>query len=598
MEILWKKVKQMSLRTRLIISVILCILFPWVGTYIVSNYFTKDVLEQRAATQSEDDLRMVELGIKNIFDDMMYTSNYIQFDTNMNQLLKSHKLIDANSPSVNQEVALNYSKISNELSGITDLLMPMYITILFNNDLFFTNYSQIDFNPLQFKEEPWFEKLDHLSFYQTYWLGAHPTYINSERNTYPHLITIGRKIQRANSFNSYLIISLKENEIKKLFSQIQSEKRAKFYLTNKSGEIYSSLNTDEVGTILPYDVTNADYQIVDYEDEKHLLVSYPVSYSNWRLVSLVPYNDTIGSINRVTGTTILIQGGFLVLFLLGLIMLVREFTKPIMRLNLVTKAIKQGDLSARIELSGSNDVAQLGHSFNHMLDTIEEMIEQIKIQEEAKRKAELDMLQAQINPHFLFNVLNAIRLKIKMEGDTGSASLIYSLSALLRMTINRNNAFIPLEEELTTVKHYVDLMNFRHRHDVELEIDVNEAASHFQVPRFFLQPVIENAIIHGHNNRKETIKIFANEQGNPFLEIIITDNGKGMDKLKLEQLKAKVFQANDSDYIKSNKSFNGIGVQNVYQRMKLIYGEAFQMRIDSIDGKGTTVTFQIPVHKE
>jgi two-component system, sensor histidine kinase YesM len=582
---------------RLIISVILCILFPWVSTYVVSNHFTKDVLEQRAATQSEDDLRMLELGIKNMLDDMMYTSNYIQFDSNMSQLLKTHKLIDPDSPKVKQEIALNYIHISNELYGITDLLMPLYITILFKNDLYYTNYSLIDFNPLQFKEKPWFEKLDSLSFYQSYWLGAHPTYIQSEKETYPYLITIGRRIQSDNSSNSYLIISLKENEIMKLFSQFKSEKRAKFYLTNHSGEIYSSLNTDEIGTTLPYDVANSDYQIVDYEEEKHLLVSYPVSYSDWRLVSLVPYKDTIGSINMVTRTTILIQGGFLVLFLIGLILLVREFTKPITRLHHVTKAIKQGDLTARIHLSGSNDVAQLGHSFNHMLDTIEEMIEQIKIKEEAKRNAELEMLQAQINPHFLFNVLNAIRLKIKMDGNAGSASLIYSLSALLRMTINRNNAFISLEEELTIVKHYVDLMNFRHQHDVDLEIHVSEAASRIEVPRFFLQPVIENAIIHGKNNRTETIKINANEQSNSYLELIITDNGKGMDATTLERLQEKVFKSDSNTYIKSNQSFNGIGVQNVYQRMKLIYGEAFQMWIDSIVGEGTTLTFHIPLDK-
>lgn len=587
----------MSLRMRLMISVILCILFPWVSTYIVSNYFTKDVLEQRAATQSEDDLRMLELGIKNMLDDIMYTSNYIQFDSNMSQLLKSHKLIDADSPNAKQKIALNYIHISNELSGITDLLMPLYITIMFKNDLYYTNYSPIDFNPLEFKEKPWFQKLDNLSFYQTYWLGAHPTYIKSERETYPYLITIGRRIQSAYSSNSYLIISLKENEIKKLFSQYQSEKRVKFYLTNKGGDIYSSLNTDELGTTLPFDVASSDYQIVDYEEEKHILVSYPVSYSDWRLVSLVPYKDTIGSINMITRTTILIQGGFLVLFLIGLIMLVREFTKPITRLHQVTKAIKQGDLTARIYLSGSNDVAQLGQSFNHMLDTIEEMIEQIKVKEEAKRNAELEMLQAQINPHFLFNVLNAIRLKIRMEGNTGSASLIYSLSALLRMTINRNNAFISLEEEVTIVKHYVDLMNFRHQHNVDLEIHVSEAASSIEVPRFFLQPVIENAIIHGKCNRKETIQIIANEQSNSYLELIITDNGKGMDLLTLEKLKAKIFHSNSNTYTKSNLSFNGIGVQNVYQRMKLIYGEAFQMWIDSIEGEGTTLTFHIPVEK-
>jgi two-component system, sensor histidine kinase YesM len=588
----------MSLRTRLIISVILCILFPWISTYFVSNHFTKDVLEERAATQSEDDLRMIELGIKNILDDMMYTSNYIQFDSDMRQLIKSPEPIDPDSTSVKKEIALNHLHISKELSGITDLLKPVYITILFPNNYYYTNYSHIDHNPLQFKETPWFEKLDHLSFYQTYWLGAHPTYIQSERDTYPYLITIGRKIQRGNSAHSYLVISLKETEIQKLLSQYQSEKRTKFYLTNQTGEIYSSLDTSEVGKTLHYDVTQADYQIVDYEEEKHLLVSYPVSYSDWRLVSLVPYSDTIGSINMVTRTTILIQGGFLVLFLIGLIILVRELTKPITRLHQVTKAIKQGDLTARIHLSGSNDVAQLGHSFNHMLDTIENMIEQVKIQEAAKRKAELDMLQAQINPHFLFNVLNAIRLKIKMEGNTGSAGLIYSLSALLRMTINRNNAFIPLEEELTIVKHYVDLMNFRHQHDVELEILVDESTARFDVPRFFLQPIIENAIIHGSNNQKETIQIMANELSDEYLELVVTDNGKGMDKLTLERLEEKVFQSDRQDSSKSHhQSFNGIGVQNVYQRMKLIYGEAFQLKINSIEGEGTTLTFQIPVHK-
>ncbi|WP_449539120.1 cache domain-containing sensor histidine kinase [Ferdinandcohnia sp. Marseille-Q9671] len=598
MKVFWKKINQMSLRTRLIISVILCILIPWVSTYIVSNYFTKDVLEQRAAEQSEDELRMIELGINNILDDIMYTSNYIQFDSNMSQLLKSHEFIEAGSPTAKQEIALNYIHISNELSSITDLLMPLYITILFENDLFYTNYSLVDFNPLQFKERTWFEKLENLSFYETFWLGAHSTFIQSERETDPYLITIGRRIQKANSSNMYLIISLKEKEIKKLLSQYQSDKRAKYYLTNSEGEVYSSLNMDEIGGELPYSVTNSNYQIVKYEEEDHLMVSYPVSYSNWRLVSLVPYKDTIGSINMVTRATIIIQGGFLALFLIGLIMLVREFTKPIGRLNFVTKAIKQGDLSARIQISGSNDVAEVGRSFNHMLDTIEDMIEQIKIQEEAKRNAELEMLQAQINPHFLFNVLNAIRLKIKMEGDTASSSLIYSLSALLRMTINRNNAFIPLEEEIAIVKHYVDLMNFRHQHDVELKIDVNGATSTIEVPRFFLQPVIENAIIHGDNNGKETIEIQANIHNNKHLHLLITDNGKGMDELTLERLQSRVYQSTSDKYVNNYQSFNGIGLQNVYQRMKLIYGEDFHMGIDSIEGEGTIVTFRIPVDRE
>ncbi|UOQ49866.1 histidine kinase [Gracilibacillus caseinilyticus] len=590
------KLNQLSLRTRLIIAVILCILLPWVSTYLVSNYFTKDVLEERAAKQSKDDLRMIESGIKNILDDMMYTSNYIQFDTNMNKLLKKQELINADSPEASQQMAVNYLHISKALVGLTDMLTPAYISILFNNDLYYTNYSRVDFNPLQFKKQDWFQKLDTLSFYDTLWIGAQQNYIQAERKSDPYLITIGRKIESSTPLDAYLIISFKEEQIKEMFENMQSDHHTKLYLTNQSGEIYSSVDKQEIGETLPYNVSEKSYQVVDYQNESHLLVSYPVSYTGWRLVSLVPYKSTIGSINTVTRTTILIQGGFLVIFLIGLIVLVREMTKPLVTLTNVTKSVEKGDLSARFDTPGNHDVAQLGHSFNHMLDTIETMIEQVRIQEETKRNAELDMLQAQINPHFLFNVLNAIRLQIKMKGDTDSAAVIYSLSALLRMTINRNNAFIPLGEELSIVQHYVDLMNFRHQHDVKLLLSVDEPTTVKEVPRFFLQPIIENAIIHGYNEKQETVEIDAFLQEDGYVEILIQDNGVGMNTATLEKLRNKISDMTlDELKRKDTQSFNGIGLQNVYQRMKLIYGDAFDMVIDSLEGDGTVIVFRIPV---
>ena len=107
------KLKEMTLRSRLLVAIILCILLPWVGTYIVSNYFTKDVLEVRAVKQSKDTLRMIEMSMKRILDDVMYTSNFIQFDTNFNRLLKSNQSIDLNSPQTsNGENALNYMQVS------------------------------------------------------------------------------------------------------------------------------------------------------------------------------------------------------------------------------------------------------------------------------------------------------------------------------------------------------------------------------------------------------------------------------------------------------------------------------------------------------
>jgi len=597
MKDIFKRLNQMSLRNRLIIAVIICIFLPWIGTYFVSNYVTKDALEERAVKQSRDSLRVIEKSITNIFDDVMYVSNYIQFDTNFNKIMKSHQAIDPSSSRKSQEVALSYIDISNSLASITDLLSPTYITIIFENDLYYMNYSTSDHHPLDFQQMDWFEDLEHLNYYQTKWIGVHPTYITSEQHRDPYLISIGRNLQQSNNKNAYLIISIKESQIRTLLENFQEDSNVTYYLTDQEGTVFSSLNENRIGEQLDYDVSSDAHQIVDYNSQDHLLVSYPVPYSDWRLVSLVPYQQTIGNINEVTRTTILIQGGLLLLFLILLIILVREITKPITELNSVTKAVEDGDLTRRAIVSGNNDVAELGHSFNDMLDTIEEMIEQVKKQEEEKRSAELEMLQAQINPHFLFNALNAIRLHIKMNGDKDSANLIHALSSLLRMSINRDNAFISLKEELEIVEDYMQLMNFRHKHEIKIAIFVEDNLKEIKVPRFFLQPLIENAVIHGYEHKKGSIVISGYVENDQYLLLQVEDDGSGMSETKLNELKTKVYNKEASINRKNSQSFSGIGIRNVYQRMKMIYGTDFSMRIDSTDGKGTRYTFYIPIQE-
>ena len=274
------KLKEMTLRSRLLIAIILCILFPWVGTYIVSNYFTKDVLEVRAVKQSKDTLRMIEMSMKRILDDVMYTSNFIQFDTNFNRLLKSNQPIDSNS---SQLLTRKYDTLFasfKDVADITDMFSYTYITILFENGLYYTNYSIYENDPLTFRDKPWFTELNDLKFYQTNWIGVHPTYIQSEKESNPYLISMARTIKGSNHSNIYLIISIEEKEVRKFFNNFQNDTEAVFFLTDDNGMIYSSLDTPKIGSNLSYDITSAEHQIVDYNHEDHLLVSYPVSYAN------------------------------------------------------------------------------------------------------------------------------------------------------------------------------------------------------------------------------------------------------------------------------------------------------------------------------
>src|SRR5690606_6553201 len=140
-----------------------------------------------------------------------------------------------------------------------------------------------------------------------------------------------------------------------------------------------------------------------------------------------------------------------------------RFTYSIRKLSRVAAQVEVGNLLVRSRIEGPDEIGMLGKSFDLMLDKINEMITQIKEEQEQKKKAELEMLLAQLNPHFLFNILNSISVRVLMKGDAEHAELLNSLSTFLRMSINRNNEFITLTEELDTINHYMKLVNFKNK---------------------------------------------------------------------------------------------------------------------------------------
>jgi two-component system sensor histidine kinase YesM len=230
-----------------------------------------------------------------------------------------------------------------------------------------------------------------------------------------------------------------------------------------------------------------------------------------------------------------------------------------------------------------------------MIDRIEHMIEENLHEQELKRKAELAMLQAQINPHFLFNVLNSIRLKIMMKGDEENAELISSLSSVLRMTINRNNEFIMLHEEIEINEHYIRLLNSRHGDRVVLRIEAASDTLMLKVPRFMLQPLIENAYIHGLKSKPGVIIIASQKCADGRLQVEIQDSGIGMTVENLAALHAHLeTKSNDNTEESRRGLLTGIGINNVFERLKLIYGNRFDYEIDSMPDRGTRIVLRFP----
>ncbi len=568
----------LSWRQKLIVISLLCLVLPSVITLVLTGVYTKNEFVKKAITKSEQSLEVAELYESNIMKDMINAFNSIQYDSEMITELRIAWNKYRSDPAGTVDF-FSFKRVMEKLDRITFFGGKTYVTILLPDDLYFSNYPTYK-NDLGFMyDEPWFQRMANDPANTTQWLGTQKNYVLADAEATPNLVTIARKFQLNGTTNAYMILSKPEGQFRQIFSKYESDQV--MMLLGEDGTIISHTNSDQIGKRFPEGAVSSNgYDIVQWNGQKYISVSHPLSFAGWSMRSLTPYKSVMSKIGNLFNYVFILQIVFFLLFSVVLLYFLNQMTKPIKKLASTASKVEKGFLDARSNVSGTDEVGHLGYSFDRMLDRFDEMIKQIKLEQTRKRMAELELLQAQINPHFLFNTLNSIRLQAILKGDHEIGGIIGSLSSLLRMTINRNNEFVPLHEEVGTVEHYMDIMNFRHNEGVKLQANVASDTLLASVPRFTLQPLVENAYTHGLRQKTGIISISSWKQGN-FLYIEIKDNGAGMPEEKLEE-------------IKKGTPISGIGLKNVSERLKIIYGDMFEMRLENEPGSGLVITMKIP----
>ncbi|EPY05779.1 histidine kinase [Paenibacillus alvei TS-15] len=588
------KIDRYSLRTKLVIAALMCFMIPLIVNYFLTTYVTKDIVLHKAVSSTQDTLILVDSNVFGIVEQMLSLSNIILMNNEINKHVTISKEQFARDNNSGQQ--LEYMRLISNLDDLFAQNSDMYITVLGVNGFTYTNYSFSDFNPNLFNGKIVFKELDKLAAFSTAWIGLQDNYYGNfeAKQKSPKVLTIARTMKNSSGHSlGYVIVSVNESKIQR---QLNSYSEQKIMLMDDQGTILSQSDSLNIGQQFRYHDYAINENTLVYNNEKYIYVSEPVAGTKWSLLSLVPYSSAVGPNNQILVTSFIMQFLFFTGFCILLMILISAITNPITQLGKFVAKVNMGQLNIRSGIRGQHEVGQLGKSIDQMLDRIEMMIEQITLEQTQKRKAELEMLQAQINPHFMFNLLNSIRLNILIRGDEENAKLIGSLSSLLRMTINRDNEWISLRDEVETIQHYIRLMNFRHANQVQLIENIVVGSDHVLVPRFMIQPIIENAIIHGFHQyggqiEIESYSVKVDEESS--LLIKIHDNGVGMTPERLQELITKL--ENGQGEAAPNKSgFSGIGVTNVYQRLKLIYGEKFLMRISSEVDVGTTITLQLP----
>ncbi len=268
-------------------------------------------------------------------------------------------------------------------------------------------------------------------------------------------------------------------------------------------------------------------------------------------------------------------------------------TRPLHGLSRLMKRAERGDLKAYWTANSMKEINELGNAYNQMLNRLEELIKQVKREEALKKEAEMAALQYQLNPHFLYNTLNTIKWVAKIHKTPQISDAVSSLVRLLQASLGKKGDFISLQEEIGLIHDYMEIQTFRYGESVRLEFDVKPETKVCLVPRMILQPLVENALIHGMDGMqaKDGVITVSAQLDRDMLICEVSDNGKGMSEEEIEKL-----DKNERNKLGAREKMSGIGLRHIRQKIKLYYGEDYKMLVFSKKNQGTLIRLFLPIH--
>ena len=275
--------------------------------------------------------------------------------------------------------------------------------------------------------------------------------------------------------------------------------------------------------------------------------------------------------------------------------MVRSISAPLGNLCALTRKVAHGDFETRVKTGNTDEIQTLNDSFNSMTEQIGELVDNIRTEQINQRKTELKLLQAQINPHFLYNTLDTIVWLAEAKKTEEVVSMVTSLSDFFRTTLSQGRDYITVKEEELHVHSYLKIQRFRYQDILDYRICFPEELDSYTTLKLTLQPIVANALYHGIKNKrgKGVICVSARMTENGEIEFTVSDDGVGMTPAELNDLRDTIAGRTEA----AADNVHGIGLRNVNERIRLNYGSRYGIRVESTYGVGTTVTVLIPAKR-
>ncbi len=548
-------------------------------------------LENQYAKSLLDHAYIVARNLDKAFQDTYYSVVIASFDPGIRESLKKFRM-DMQDASL-----LEISEILHQYKAQNDLIDSVCIFLPDDNRL----VKSTEYNPIQKLSGSTTANLIEMIQRNTAKHALSPFYMIDNFSVSPKHIFMYAKpaeLDESGEVKAWLLVTMDERNVYyRYLDDMAHYSGTMIYLLNQKGDVvlgnYKNeyfedfINTEVFHTIQDSFSGKSVYQ---KDNVKYLIIYIAAPFSKYHIVLCVNQDKIIGNLLLLQFSVCFLALAVIIVSFIPAYYMAKRVNKPVENLERAMEKVGYGDLTATVTVYAYDEIGRLSIGFNSMVQRIKRLIDELVAERSLKKQAELNALQYQITPHFIYNTLNSIRFAAILQGAKNIGDLLGKFIDLLQVSSNRKGSFALFHEELNTLKNYIALQQFRHMDSFTVEYQINEAVNDYYVPRLILQPLVENSIIHGPSEEKPICHIIIGAKvEHDLLILTVEDDGKGMSDGQIAAL------CEQNSIVKGE--YTHIGIFNIKERLSLYYGNKGILQYFSDGSTFTRAVIMLPASK-
>lgn len=583
-----------SIHRKIFLSFIFVTMILSVMIGVSSYYISVNILTQKVSSSFSDTVLYIGSGVKGELNKIKQLADYIY----INKDLKEAILKKNSQPFVSADAKDRVKEKLNDYL-IATTFNNLKVIKIYGLDSFEMSFGDsVELKNLDNREiinSQWYKEAMQNST-KTLWAGRHESFSKEPNISSKYSISLFNAIkdQYFQKNIGVMYMNFDSQIFSNLTDKLNYTNKSEIYILDNNNEVVnnykSRITSEEIDSIIGESgsVNHEDYFIKKDAKNKKMYFCYFINDFNWKVVGMIPISELTRDNKEIFNATVI---AFLISFAFSGIIwffISSSIVEPIKRLTQATKAVRNGNFNIKVQYSSKNELGTLTSNFNYMVEKINDLLKQVIEENNRIKDAEYKALQAQINPHFLYNTLNSIRWMAILQKADNIKKVVDALGRLLRNSTNKVDTCITIGEEIDNLKDYLYIQKIAYKNKFHVEWNVEEDILQYKCIKFILQPLLENAIFHGILPKEKYgniwIKVSRQEDSIVFS---VKDDGVGM---SIEQISNLQCSENET-----NKKFNGIGINNINERIQMTYEGKGNLTIASIEGEYTNIVINIPI---